>query len=197
MILNSVRVNFLVALMFLLGNIQLSYGKTEDQCWRTTSDTSAAKDLFLYEEPSIFLSKMLEEFQRMRGLFPAVNEQEEKEYKTLFDKKYSKKYISPTDEDRLVVLEAKRQLDIFIDNMIEVFSYQNTAKNGDVLGYLFAVNILNEADLEEIGVSFMVAEAFFIGAKSESDLASYISNVGSYISALNKHILLCVIPKSL
>jgi hypothetical protein len=61
MILNSVRVNFLVALMFLLGNIQLSFGATEDQCWRTTSDTSAAKNQFLYEEPSIFLSKMLEE----------------------------------------------------------------------------------------------------------------------------------------
>lgn len=196
--LKSFKASMVLALIILFGNIQFSYGKTVDQCLRTTSDSPAVKNLFLIDEPYLFLLNMLDEFRLMRELFPILSEQEENEFMILLDRKYKQRNINDSDHDRFVVLDAKRTIDMFIDNMLRSLSYQSKAKDGDILGYLLAANTLQEAHLNDLVVSFMSAELLYIGKTSNSELASYISNLGGhYISDLNKHILLCIIPKSL
>jgi hypothetical protein len=102
----------------------------------------------------------------MRTIFPSFTAAEESEFKDLSDKKFSNT-IDNSESERLVFLGSKKDIDIFIENMIEIFSYQSSAKNGDILGYLFAVDILEESHWSNLAVSLKISELKSVGEISK------------------------------
>ena len=155
-----------------------AYSKTEDHCWRTAQPSQLKS-----ANPEVFLASMLEELREMRRNFPET-----------------------TEEDRNVIisgqsspeLEVKYAIDMFIRGFLETLNYQRNAEEGDILGYLYMVNEIQKSMSEEVVTSFMMAENFGIGGMAKGSMSSYIKNAGApFLLSLNRHILLCIIPKNI
>lgn len=161
--------------ILILAFFSAASAKSEDHCWRTGEASQ-----FKSPDPETFLTSMLEEFNEMRQNFPEPTKEERGEY------------ISGEFSDALNV---KYKINAFIESILPALNYQKSAEDGDILGYLYLVNELQEALWDDVVVNFMMAEPLGIGVFPDDSLISYIKHIGNpFVSSLNSHILLCIIP---